>query len=236
MIILGNDIGRQFTGIVAYDNDRHTILLNKTLNLPLAKMRKESRFNPTSYRLRKTFNFYLEILGEVKCMDNDILAVIEDYALGADSILTILKAKRKSYTDKMIDIKELVSKNDRDPLSLAEVHGAIHVALSLLEIPIIKMVPTQLKRFITGDGTADKPEMMKTLKDKYNAVLDDHHQYDALGLCHVGRYFVAYCRKPTSIPAGYERETISSIAYDNKFRDVFLSIRAKYEAKLESLD
>lgn len=218
MLIIGLDIGRANTGIVVWSVEDKRIVVNETLKLNLNKMRKEYPENPQARRLSLVEEHLYLLLNKLKNKDERVFAVIEDYAYSADNIWPILKSK-KSAGDKIKDILSMLRNMDRDPFALSEVHGVIYSQLAMFKIPYVKVAPTQMKRFIAGKGNADKPEIMHILSKAYE-VLDDDHQFDALALCHMGRYYVAWCKNSKSLPSGYKRETITSIALDDRHLNV----------------
>jgi len=197
---IGIDIGRANTGLVIFDNDEKSIVANATIQLPIAKVRKVSPFNATSHRLYflqqnlKTF-----ILGPGGFKKGDkALAVIEDYAYG-DQRMTL----------------EQFRKMDKMSLEVGEAHGIVYAALAEIGIPMIKVAPSQMKYFIAGDGQCEKTQIIKTMHKTYRVPLDDDHQYDALALCHMGRYYIIFCSSPGVIKEGtYEYNTMINIAFD----------------------
>jgi len=208
MKLIGIDVGRANTGIVIYDADLKKVIENITIEIPIAKARREFFFNPSSGRLLFIYNEVGRILKKVLTIEDlkigQSLAIVEDYAYGKNKI----------------SIEEF-RKMDKMSLEVGEAHGAVYIALRELNIPMIKVSPTQLKCFITGDGTSGKSEVIRFGSIIYHEMLDDDHQYDALALCHIGRYYIVYCKNQKSIEEGsYEYNAIVGIAYQPRFANV----------------
>lgn len=77
------------------------------------------------------------------------------------------------------------AKNVRGQYSKAELHGAVILILRSLTIPTIIVPPTSLKKFITGNGRAQKWEMIKAINEIYSLQLLDDNLADAIGLARV---------------------------------------------------
>jgi hypothetical protein len=229
-LIIGCDTGRANVGICGYDRKLKSISLSTTFKFSLALARRESQFNPSAYRVSAIDDEFFTLLSrlEKKFDPSEILGVVEDYAYGADNLQEIVK-RSKGKDDLRRRLNELLKNSDRDPWGLAECSGVILANFARFKIPFIKIPPTQLKLFITGDGRAPKTLMMKTLKAEYGVALDTDHEFDALGLCHIGRYFCVFCENPGAFKKGYEREVMSSIAFDGKYRDVAIAINPRSE-------
>ncbi len=206
---IGVDIGRANTGVTIYDSILKTVR-SMTIELPIHKMRSKALFNPHSYRLSEARNTFISFV--CNHVDIDMLghqgekciAIVEDYA----------------YGDKKITVEEF-RKMDKMSLELAEVYGVIKEALFAMEIPIVMISPSQLKYFVTGNGRCEKTAIIKEMFRIYKASLSDDHQYDALALCHIGRYFTLFCQNQKAIPEGsYEYNVVTKLAYDEKYSPI----------------
>jgi len=207
MKIVGVDVGRANTGIIIYDFNKKRIEHAGTISLPIQKMRNEEKMNPKAWRLMTMYGKMCEILGRWAGREGG-LAVIEDYAYG-DVNITL----------------EQFRKMDKMALEVGESHGVCYAALATWRIPFIKVAPTQLKLFITGNGSCEKPEIMKVLQpmyeDKIDCDLKDDHQYDALGLAHMGRYYVTFCKNSSVFTEGtYEYSVMVELAYKSEHRNI----------------
>jgi Holliday junction resolvasome RuvABC endonuclease subunit len=159
--------------------------------------------NPEFARLfllsRAVEKFIKEEIIQKECQS--ALAIVEDYA----------------YGDSTISIEEF-RKMDKMSLEVAEAYGVILSILASYSVPTIKVTPSQMKYFVTGDGHCQKTDIIKKMYKIYDVVMNDDHQYDALALAHIGRYFVLFCQNQNIIPEGtYEYNVIVRLAYDQKY-------------------
>jgi Holliday junction resolvasome RuvABC endonuclease subunit len=205
MDIIGIDPGRANTGIAMYNTQSKSIVMAETIELPIPMMRKMFRYSPAVARLSILSSQIREILNN--SITSVPIAFIEDYAYGATGTT-----------------KEDLLTMDRDVLGVAESYGAIMSVIGSKNIPTVFVPPSQLKLFISGDGRCEKTEIIKIMSSTYdltNVNANTDHAYDAIALCHLGRYFVAFCRKPGILEEGkYETSVITQLAYSNRFRDV----------------
>jgi len=72
--------------------------------------------------------------------------------------------------------------------------------------------PTQLKKFICGNGRADKDVMMLETYKKYNVSLTDNNVCDAFGLALIAEAVWHECNKSPLDLAKYQSEVVSMIA------------------------
>lgn len=76
----------------------------------------------------------------------------------------------------------------RAVFDLGEIGGVIRHLLYTNQYSYKDVQPNSLKKFVTGDGTATKEQMMQSLGDRYGVLFGDDNQADAMGLCLYG-YF-----------------------------------------------
>ena len=206
MKVIGIDIGRANTGTVIYDTIEKEVTAFTTIELPIAKVKRHAKFNATSYRLALLHDSLIRFIErniDTSCGE-PALAVIEDYA----------------YGNAKISLEEF-RKMDKMTLEVGEVNGVVYMTIYQLGIPMIKISPTQLKYFVTGDGSCDKIDVIRSMHKRYRYPLEDDHQYDALALCHIGRYYCVFCKNPASIPEGsYEYNVMINLAFDMKYASV----------------
>lgn len=69
--------------------------------------------------------------------------------------------------------------------ALAEIGGIVRYHLRKLGQPPIEIAPTSLKKFLTGNGRADKIEMLRAVR-REGLSIDDHNIADAYGLAKIG--------------------------------------------------
>jgi Holliday junction resolvasome RuvABC endonuclease subunit len=68
---------------------------------------------------------------------------------------------------------------------LGEVGGLVRLLLHDAKVPFSVVSPTSLKKFVTGDSTAGKADMIKAVNKRWNAGVDDDNVADAYGLARV---------------------------------------------------
>jgi Holliday junction resolvasome RuvABC endonuclease subunit len=201
--LLGFDPGRANTGLAALDTDTRDIGF-KTISIPIYKARRMSPINPTSYRLFSLHKELKKWISAYTTQKGHILAIVEDYAYG-DQKMTL----------------ENFRTMDKMSLEVGEAHGVIYQTLFSYGIPMIKVAPSQMKYFITGNGRCEKTEIIKRMHAQYGVPMEDDHQYDALALVHIGRYFVLFCKDQKAIPVGsYEYNVITGLAYQEKYAPI----------------
>lgn len=71
---------------------------------------------------------------------------------------------------------------------LGEVGGTVRLVLLRRQIPYVVVAPPALKKFATGDHTADKDAMIAAA-ERAGAKVADDHQADAFWLAQVARVF-----------------------------------------------
>jgi Holliday junction resolvasome RuvABC endonuclease subunit len=212
--VSGVDVGRQHTGVTTYDITEGKIYGNFTISLALADVRQSHPCNPQYYRLDLMGSILREKLREA----NPVLVVVEDYIYGKRPITA-----------------EDVENMDRDPLKLAEMHGRLCSVIASLDLPMIKISPSQMKLFATGSGTADKRKMIKHVYQQYKVSLEDEHQYDALAAAHIGRVFLLYLRNPMHkvFKNQYYATVCNNIMFDKRFEGVATMTRGLLEERSE---
>ena len=86
---------------------------------------------------------------------------------------------------------------------LGELGGIIRLCLYDAKIPFVIVPPTSLKKFVTGNGSADKKKMHDFVLSKWRQDIDENEddQCDAYGLAQVAR---AYPEKKTTNRAELE--------------------------------
>lgn len=190
LTIIGVDPGRRHTGICAWSMREKRVVGNMTFNMSVDQARKESPFNPEWWRLH--------------CLRGEIVQFCEDFPNPVGVI------EQYPFYGKMT--KEDFEKMDKSIMDLAETHGAIQCALAQLNAPSVKVTPTQVKCFVTGNGAADKRQVIKSVFAMYGTALEDEHQFDAMCMCHIGRYLVVFIVDPWRLKKGtYEYNTCNDI-------------------------
>ncbi|MFQ5834356.1 MAG: hypothetical protein ACE5HR_00325 [bacterium] len=75
-------------------------------------------------------------------------------------------------------------------IPLAKLMGLLELFLEDTKAKIIYIAPTQLKKFITGDGTARKDKIMKDVYKRWGFDPKDSNEADAYGLFKIGHCLV----------------------------------------------
>lgn len=204
--VFGFDIGRANTGMSVYDVDNKKITDFKTVSLPIAKVRTISMHNPEMLRLAMLYNATLAFIKKNISDDEKqkSLAVVEDYAYGVTGMTN-----------------DELRKIDKKSLEVSEAHGVVYAAIAMMGLSTIKVEPTRMKLFITGNGRCEKTDIIKKMNEIYGVNMQDDHQYDSLGLVHIGRYFIVFCKNQGAIKEGsYEYNVCVDLAFNRKHLDV----------------
>lgn len=100
--------------------------------------------------------------------------------------------------------------------AIVEMGGILRYHLRKLEHVPIEIAPMSLKKFLTGHGNAQKPDMVAAVQ-RLGLPIEDHNMADAFGLAQLGHALTAdVCNLPR-----YQREVIGAIKYPTaKFRKV----------------
>ena len=227
MKIIGVDTGRQHTGIVVLDLSTMRLEDHVTCSISLKESRRSSAFNAGANRLNMLREFMAVYLKRLE--GEDALACVEQYIWGSR-----FKVPREKdlgsltpveYRHHMNMLRE-IAHTDRDPMQVAEIHGAVSTVFSQLRIPMIKPTPSEVKFLTVGYGHADKRAMIRGIHSLYGVSLDDEHQYDALAVAHVGRLFISFCLAPAKFKRAFPREYLNCEAIATKYPDVLEYIRA----------
>jgi len=93
-------------------------------------------------------------------------------------------------------------------ISLGELGGVTRVALYDLNVPFIEIPPTQLKRFVTGSGIAQKQVMLKEVYKRFGADINDDNVCDAFSLVQLGRAVTNTHDQPL---LAFQKEVVSDV-------------------------
>ena len=80
-----------------------------------------------------------------------------------------------------------VNVNPLSSLKLGQARGAIILSVAINNLPIFQYTPTAVKKTITGNGKADKPQVQKMLNillTKHNFLDNDQSDALAVAFCH----------------------------------------------------
>lgn len=136
----------------------------------------------------------MKILGIDQSLTSTGICVLENEKL----VLSKLIASKKKGVDRIIEIKNEIIKifNEFNPdftaienysftpnrgkaFELGELAGVIKITLAELGRPAIVIYGTQIKKFATGDGHADKSLIMLQVYKKYNIEFNNNNLADA---------------------------------------------------------
>lgn len=70
----------------------------------------------------------------------------------------------------------------RSIMQLAGLNYLIRYLLSVNDIPFLVVTPTELKKFVTGDGRAKKDGMAKAARERWGVEAKDDNEVDAISL------------------------------------------------------
>jgi len=73
--------------------------------------------------------------------------------------------------------------------ALGEGGGVIKLALKHANAPFIIVAPKQLKKFVTGSGSASKERMIRCINKKYDLEIEDDNLADAIGLAKIAELY-----------------------------------------------
>jgi len=109
-------------------------------------------------------------------------------------------------------------------VSIGKIHGVFESVFQCFEIDYIEPLPNQIKKFITGNGKAEKEEVKKSLENKweYKDIIEWSNKsqlydlYDALGIA-VFTYYFHHKKKRRQLTKS-QREIIQKVKlrYDKK--------------------
>jgi Holliday junction resolvasome RuvABC endonuclease subunit len=76
------------------------------------------------------------------------------------------------------------------PFDLGGIAEIIKLAFFKMRTPVIVVPPTQLKKFVTGDGGASKEKMVRSVLERYNYETRNDNIADAVGLAKFAEIYV----------------------------------------------
>lgn len=142
--------------------------------------------------------------GVVKNLKNTLKGA-ERLALVRDGIMSLVR----TYQPEFAALEGYSINSINRPFDLGEVGGIVRLTLYDAGIPFIVVTPTQLKKFVTGSGAADKEKVQKWVREKWKIHLDQDDQADAFGLAQVARVYCTHQSKYRS-----ELEVVKTIEGD----------------------
>jgi len=131
-------------------------------------------------------NIELELLIKSKPPEEkNNLSEIERISKIKDKIISVIKEHKPDLVS--IEGMAFMVRNATSLTQLSFLNYSIREYLWKNNIKFLIVSPKSLKKFITGNGNADKEEMMMTLFSKYHIVTTDDNISDACALGIVGR-------------------------------------------------
>ena len=100
------------------------------------------------------------------------------------------------------------SRNSRSMTALAELGGAIRRDL-VSHFPVIEITPSEVKKFATGRGNADKASIRLSIFKRWEIEAEDDDQADAFVLAKMAEAVIDW--KPFGELAGYQKKIIEAI-------------------------
>lgn len=95
---------------------------------------------------------------------------------------------------------------------LGELGGILKLLFFRSDIPVTIVPPKALKKFLTGNGNADKMQILKQVSTKYKISPKDDNQADAFGLAKIAQMLYT----DTTPLIEYEREVVYSLQNPKK--------------------
>lgn len=68
-----------------------------------------------------------------------------------------------------------------------ELRGVVKLTAAELELPVILVNPTTLKKWLTGHGRAKKPDMIDAVRRQFGLAVTDHNIADAIAVMEFAR-------------------------------------------------
>ena len=122
-----------------------------------------------------------------------LTAIVTSHLRGAARLAYIrneLSFAAKKYPIQQAALEGYSFESVHRACDLGEVGGVIRLALFDWGIPYLVVAPASLKKFVTGNGAADKTKVMASIKTKWKIEIDQDDQADAYGLAQVARAFI----------------------------------------------
>lgn len=88
----------------------------------------------------------------------------------------------ETYNPSLVAIEGYSYESTNRLADLGEIGGVLRVELFERNIPILVVPPKTLKRFITGNGSASKEQVMQALRDRYKFHTTNDNVADAVAL------------------------------------------------------
>ena len=102
---------------------------------------------------------------------------------------TLNEIIKKHKIEQLVIEKLFFFKNKKTVLEVSQAVGVIELSASLMNIPISRLTPLEIKQIITGYGTADKKSVQKMIKLELGdqVVFKDDDESDAIacGLAYI---------------------------------------------------
>jgi Holliday junction resolvasome RuvABC endonuclease subunit len=109
----------------------------------------------------------------------------ERLAFIRDGLMEVLK----KYPPEFAALEGYSVNSVNRPFDLGEIGGIVRLCFWDVKAPFIVVTPTQLKKFVTGSGAADKAKVMEWVSKKWSVSFDQDDQADAFGLAQVARVY-----------------------------------------------
>jgi Holliday junction resolvasome RuvABC endonuclease subunit len=116
--------------------------------------------------------------------------------------------------------------NSGKVFELGEIGGVLKLALHDRSVPLIIATPNQLKKFVTGEQSADKEDVQKFIKTKWKEEIKQDDMSDAYGLAQVARVYTT-----NESTFRHELEVVKAIR-DSKDAQPSLVARGKIKTSL----
>lgn len=144
---------------------------------------------------------------ECKQTGMERLGIIRQYVYEWCCGASLVVLEGLSYGSSMLGHSEIVG-----------LHYLVRFQLWKNEIPCCIVAPTQLKKFVVGKGAAEKALVLREVYRKFEALVSNDNEADAVGLCYFGQ----------ALAGIWEPQTVAQ-------RDVLAKVRLSNAKELENL-
>ena len=104
------------------------------------------------------------------------------------------------------------SRNMSFTRATTEFGGIVRYHLRKMDLVPIEISPSALKKFVTGNGAADKNQILAAVRTEFDCPLQDHNMADSFGLVEIGRALYLPEEQGLLLPR-WQREVIGAIKY-----------------------
>ena len=175
--------------------------------------------------------------GGVTVVDAGVISTSTGQVLEArlNAIYRAVHRLIEAHAPSLLIVEDLYTeyKFPRTAVLMGHARGVIYLAARQLEVPLLALTPSEVKRAITGNGAAGKAQVQRAVQTVLGLASAPHpsHIADALGLAVTGM-----ARLTGRIPSG--RATVASASREGRLecppeRSMIASVRGRLRRRLE---